>query len=101
MNIIINKKVLSNSKKRLLLLIFSVIAITNVNAQSISVQSTNYKQTIDMIGGDMERSSAAVQSSTNTQEMIDWGFKDIAFNYCRVQYDKNQELVEGVKNLDF
>ena len=78
-----------------------VITAGNVHAQSISVQSTNYQQTIDMMGGDMERSSSAVQSSTNTQEMINWGFRDIDFNFCRVQFDKNQELVEGVKNWEF
>lgn len=70
-------------------------------AQTITINSTNYKQTIDMMGGDMERSSAAVQSSKNTQEIIDWGFKDIGFNYCRIQYDKNQEMVEGTKNWGF
>ncbi len=72
-----------------------------VSGQSIIVNTSNYKQTIDMIGGDMERSSKAVQNAKNTQEIIEWGFKDINFNVCRVQYDKNQELVEGTKNWSF
>ncbi len=74
---------------------------SSVLAQSIDLNATDYKQTITMIGGDMERSSKAIQSAINKQEMIEWGFKDIAFNTCRVQYDKNQELVEGTKNWAF
>lgn len=87
----------SKSYLSLLLLVTS----TSLWAQTITVNSTNYKQTIDMCGGDMERSSINIQWSTNKNEMIDWGFKDIAFNYCRVQYDKNQELIEGTKNWSF
>jgi O-glycosyl hydrolase len=71
------------------------------NGQSISINATDYKQTIDMMGGDMERSANAIQSSQNKDEMVDWAYKDIAFNTCRVQFDKNQELVEGTKNWDF
>ena len=83
------------------ILIIAICLLTHVSAQTITINSTNYKQTIDMMGGDMERSSAAVQSSKNTQEIINWGFKDIGFNYCRIQYDKNQEMVEGTKNWGF
>ncbi|WP_139955812.1 galactose-binding domain-containing protein [Flavicella sediminum] len=72
-----------------------------VFGQSITVNSTNYKQTIDMIGGDMERSSIAVQKAKNKEEIFQWSFGDINFNVCRVQYDKNQELTEGVKNWSF
>ncbi|MBP0904010.1 carbohydrate-binding protein [Mariniflexile gromovii] len=72
-----------------------------VTAQSITVNSTNYKQTIDMMGGDIERNSIAVQNAKNKAEIINWGFGDINFNYCRVQFDKNQEMVEGVKNWNF
>ncbi len=82
-----------------LLLSFSYILTI---AQSITVNVTDYKQTIDMIGGDMERSSKAVQTTVqNTESVIQWGFGDINFNYCRVQFDKNQELVEGTKNWSF
>ncbi|VGO19380.1 hypothetical protein [Pontiella sulfatireligans] len=69
--------------------------------QSITVNPTNYRQVIDMMGGDMERSSKAIQNASNKAEMIQWGFGDIAFNTCRVQYDKNQELEEGTKNWAF
>ncbi|PQV49013.1 putative secreted protein (Por secretion system target) [Jejuia pallidilutea] len=72
-----------------------------VIGQSITVNSTNYKQTIDMIGGDMERSSKAIQNAQNKEDILQWSFGDINFNVCRVQYDKNQELVEGVKNWAF
>lgn len=82
-------------------LVCIVLFLGKLSAQTITINSTNYKQTIDMMGGDMERSSAAVQSSKNTQEIINWGFKDIGFNYCRIQYDKNQEMVEGTKNWGF
>ncbi len=71
------------------------------SGQSITVNSTNCRQIIDMMGGDMERSSKAIQSSDNKEEMLQWAFGDIAFNICRVQYDKNQELVEGTKNWAF
>lgn len=87
-----------NAACTLLLIMFGV---TIVYGQSIVVNSTNYKQTIDMIGGDMERSSKAIQNAQNKAEIIQWGFGDIDFNVCRVQYDKNQELVEGVKNWSF
>ncbi|WP_372772795.1 T9SS type A sorting domain-containing protein [Mangrovibacterium sp.] len=70
-------------------------------AQSVTIDATDYKQTIDMMGGDMERSSNAIQSAKNKEEIVDWAFKDIAFNVCRVQFDKNQELEEGTKNWDF
>ncbi|CAH8281451.1 putative secreted protein (Por secretion system target) [Mariniflexile fucanivorans] len=72
-----------------------------ITAQSITVNSTNYKQIIDMIGGDMERSSSAIQNAQNKADIIQWGFGDINFNVCRVQYDKNQEITEGVKNWSF
>lgn len=74
-------------------------AYTLVQAQTISIYASDLLQTIDMIGGDMERSSKAVQTTvTNTEDVIQWGFGDINFNYCRVQFDKKQELTEGVKN---
>ncbi len=73
----------------------------NAWAQSIDVHTRDYRQTIDMIGGDMERSSKAIQSAQNKQEILEWSFEDINFNVCRVQYDKNQELVEGTKNMAF
>lgn len=78
-------------------LLFSML----VRGQSVIVNSTNYKQTIDMIGGDMERSSKAIQNANNKAEILDWSFADIGFNICRVQYDKNQEMVEGTKNWAF
>lgn len=85
-----------------ILFVVTVILSTNVIlAQSITVNSTNYKQTIDMIGGDMERSSFAIQKAQNKDDILQWSFGDIDFNVCRVQYDKNQEMVEGTKNLSF
>jgi O-glycosyl hydrolase len=73
----------------------------NVFAQLINVNTNDYKQTIDMIGGDMERSSIAIQSALNKDDILEWSFGNIDFNVCRVQYDKNQELVEGTKNWSF
>ncbi|ALJ04719.1 hypothetical protein APS56_06055 [Pseudalgibacter alginicilyticus] len=90
-------KIIKNTLCAVILFILS----NTLFSQSITVNSTNYKQTIDMIGGDMERSSFAIQKAQNKEEIIQWGFGDIDFNVCRVQYDKNQELVEGVKNLSF
>ena len=85
----------------MLFIVFVIVSTNVILAQSITVNSTNYKQTIDMMGGDMERSSIAIQNAKNKEEIINWGFKDIGFNYCRVQYDKHQELLEGTKNWDF
>ncbi len=72
-----------------------------VHAQSISINATDFRQTIDLMGGDMERSANAIQNAQNKEEIVDWAFNDIALNTCRIQFDKNQELVEGVKNWDF
>lgn len=73
-----------------------------VNAQSITVNTTDYKQAIEIIGGDMERSSMSLQTSVlNKDDVIQWGFGDIHYNYCRVEFDKNQELIEGVNNWAF
>ncbi|MDO7171627.1 carbohydrate-binding protein [Mariniflexile sp. AS56] len=82
---------------------YSVLFMSGViaTAQSITVNSTNYKQTIDMMGGDIERNSIAIQNAKNKAEIINWGFGDVNFNYCRVQFDKNQEMVEGTKNWNF
>ncbi len=80
---------------------FIVISPTLLGAQAIFVYATDVKQKIDMMGGDMERSSKAVQNIPNTEDVIQWGFGDINFNYCRVEFDKNQELTEGVKNWAF
>ncbi|MDF7802065.1 Ig-like domain-containing protein, partial [Pontiellaceae bacterium B1224] len=66
--------------------------------QSITVNVADLQQTIDMMGGDMERSASAVQNASNTDQIIQWGFEDINFDTCRVQYDKNQEISEGTKN---
>ncbi len=92
----------NNIMKRVyLLLTFIGVSLTTLSAQAILVYATEIKQKIDMMGGDMERSSKAVQNIPNTDEVIQWGFGDINFNYCRVDFDKNQELTEGVKNWAF
>lgn len=67
-------------------IIFTIIVLISgfiINGQSIVVNSTNYKQTIDMVGGDMERSSKAIQNAQNKAEIINWGFGDIDFNYLK------------------
>lgn len=91
--------------KRISLLITTFLLVSCVCSvmfgQSIVVNTDNYKQTIDMVGGDMERSADAIQSATNKDDILQWSFGDINFNVCRVQYDKNQEMVEGTKNWSF
>ncbi|WP_406683283.1 carbohydrate-binding protein [Seonamhaeicola sp. MEBiC1930] len=95
-----NKALFSITHK--VLLVIALFGFSSeIFGQSITVNSTNYKQTIDMIGGDMERSSKAIQNAQNKADILQWSFGDIDFNVCRVQYDKNQELVEGVKNWAF
>lgn len=86
--------------KPLMFVLFSIIVI-NLFSQSINVDYLNQKQTIKMMGGDMERSQSFLQKAANSQEISDWCFKDIPLNACRVSYDKKQEMVEGVKNFAF
>jgi hypothetical protein len=75
---------------------------TVLNNPSPLVTINNTKlQHIDVMGGDMERSSDFIQKAANTQEVLNWFVKDIDYNYFRVRYDKKQELTEGVKNWDF
>ncbi len=83
------------------LLFTLLLACTPCPGQSIQLNPADIRQSIDMMGGDMERSSFAIQNARNKAEIIQWGFGDIDFNMCRVQYDKKQELVEGVKNWSF
>ncbi|XMO85393.1 carbohydrate-binding protein [Algibacter sp. AS12] len=88
-------------KEVLVCSIFALIFSVRSFGQSIEINSTNYKQTIDMIGGDMERSASAIQNAQNKGDILQWSFGDINFNVCRVQYDKNQEISEGNKNWSF
>lgn len=60
-------------------------------AQSISVEAGDLQQEIEFIGADFERSQNFVQKATNSDKIIDWAFKDIGFNICRVAYDKVQK----------
>jgi len=66
----------------------------------VLIDAEDTQQKILMIGGDMERNAAALQSAPNKQEIIDWLFKDIDFNCYRVKYDKSQEMTEGDLDLD-
>ena len=87
--------------KKLIFGMCAFFACGFVNAQSITIDTNDFQQTIDMIGGDMERSASAVQTTVqNTDDVIRWGFEDINYNYCRIQFDKNQELVEGTKQFN-
>lgn len=79
----------------------TTVPVTPAVFPSASINLLNTKQQILFMGGDMERSANAVQRTLNKTEIIRWGFGDIPFNICRMQYDKNQELVEGVKNFAF
>ncbi|WP_405563453.1 T9SS type A sorting domain-containing protein [Polaribacter sp. Asnod6-C07] len=94
---------LSISIKKIYYLLFVLcFSCTSTDAQSIIINTSDYKQTIDIIGGDMERSSKVVQFTVkNKEDVIQWGFGDIKYNYCRVQFDKNQESTEGTKNWAF
>lgn len=85
----------------LMISVCTLFVYSFANAQSITIDTNNFQQTIDMIGGDMERSASAVQTTVqNTDDVIRWGFEDINYNYCRIQFDKNQELVEGTTQFN-
>ena len=66
-----------------------------------NIDMSNTSQKITIMGGDMERSQYFLQRAANPLEIASWCFKDIPFNTCRVSYDKQQELVEGEKNMAF
>ena len=59
------------------------------------------RQTVDMMGVDMERSSDFLLKAANPGDVLKWYFQDTGASVCRVRYDKNQELVEGVFNAAF
>ncbi|MBP8792393.1 MAG: hypothetical protein KBH29_04375, partial [Lutibacter sp.] len=81
-------------------------AITNFQAasmpfvKSVSINASNTKQKIVLMGGDMERNAPALLLAPNKSEIVDWLVKDIPFNTFRVKYDKLQEMTEGVVDLD-
>ncbi len=74
--------------------------VLNNPSPLVTINNTKL-QHIDVMGGDMERSSNFIQKAANTQEILNWFVKDIDYNFFRVRYDKNQEYTEGVKNWAF
>mgnify|MGYP000050227262 FL=1 len=76
------------------------IVLSDVNFQ-ISVSPQAKEQEIMIMGTDIERTAGFLFEMKNSQEIIDWCFKDIPFNTCRVSYDKKQELSEGSQTMDF
>ncbi|MFI3304817.1 MAG: DUF4971 domain-containing protein [Rikenellaceae bacterium] len=65
------------------------------------VDPANVKQQVLFIGTDMERSQNSMVKASNAQQVAQWCFGDIDFNYCRVSYDRAQEEVEGTPTFDF
>lgn len=84
-----------------LLAVFALTCNISVIAQTLTINTTDHKQTITMMGGDMERSGSNLQRAINKEEIIDWFIKDMPLNTWRVAYDKKQELTEGQKNWNF
>lgn len=68
---------------------------------TVTLDLANPGQEITLMGSDMERSQFYLNNAANSQEISDWVFKDIPFDYARVSYDRKQELVEGEPNLAF
>lgn len=69
---------------------------------SISLNVNDQKQTISLMGADMERSAhALVNHAGNPQTIANWIFKDIDFDVCRLSFDRKQELTEGSPNWSF
>lgn len=71
------------------------------NIERIVLKGGAFKQRIDILGGDMERSADFLFQATNPDEIIHWYFSDINMPYWRVVIDKHQELVEGKRNFAF
>ncbi|WP_017446499.1 dockerin type I domain-containing protein [Gayadomonas joobiniege] len=68
---------------------------------TVTLDLANPGQEITLMGSDMERSQFFLNNAANSQEISDWVFKDIPFDYARVSYDRKQELVEGEPNHAF
>lgn len=66
---------------------------------TVTVNLADVKQSITMMGGDMERSHKNFDKVANPKEVIQWLAGDINFDTWRVSYDKHQEETEGVKNF--
>lgn len=79
---------------------YTIILKDYVN-NKVLVNSSLTQQTIEFVGGDMERSQKFMQKCSDPQLVADWCFKDVNFDICRVSYDKQQEMIEGTKNWDF
>ncbi|MDO6802060.1 RICIN domain-containing protein [Wenyingzhuangia sp. 1_MG-2023] len=77
--------------EKLTVFVFSMFVCGVVYSQSITVEAGNLKQEIEFMGADFERSQNFVQNATNTNEIIDWVFRDVNFNLARVAYDKIQK----------
>ncbi len=65
------------------------------------VQLNDRQQQIRFIGSDMERSADHMQMAKSPEQIAQLAFGDINFSICRVSFDKEQEMVEGVKNMAF
>lgn len=74
---------------------------TVVEDNTVTLNLANPGQKITLMGSDMERSQFYLNNAANSQEISDWVFKDIPFDYARVSYDRKQELVEGEPNVNF
>lgn len=81
--------------RALALLVIPALPLAAQDGPSITITPNETRQTITMMGGDMERSSMFLVEAGDPEQVANWSFKDIAFNVCRVQYDKHQELSEG------
>lgn len=69
---------------------------------SVRIRLDDPKQKIVMMGADMERSANALQSASNTRDIVKWVFEDTeGVDYMRVVYDKHQEMERGQKNMSF
>lgn len=67
----------------------------------LSIDFNKKEQQILFVGADMERSQSFMQKCVKPELVAEWCFKDIPFEICRVSYDKQQELQEGVKTPEF
>ncbi len=88
--------------KRILLIASLTALCGQLPAQSVTINLSTPGQYISVMGGDMERTAAKLDTATNAQQIADWLYKDISyFWYCRVSYDKAQEVTEGSPNMAF
>ncbi|MFI3305804.1 MAG: DUF4971 domain-containing protein [Rikenellaceae bacterium] len=75
-------------------------AIEGIGA-SYTINLNSYKQQVMFCGSDMERTGSFLTGIYNPSTVVQWLYGDINWSICRVAFDKQQEITEGVYNFAY